>query len=272
MAIIVHKGRAHTDDFLAACVCSHRLGLPIFRQDATDSMLADPNFWVLDQGRRFEPDLHNFDHHQIEEELCSFTMVLDHFYGKGYREYMPSLRYIEIFDSYGPARAAEFAGVKQESLEVTTSLIQTSMIKSFSTVEGLVCEPFLSMMTMMGKEICGQIETLRNLFEVLTDNYAIFDHQGIKVLDTTRCVLPPGYTYDQLPTKIWCKAKGVEPVVILTKDSRKEGAYRMVSINTGAVCFVPNEKAYFTHNSGFLTAFDRYGDYAEILTNHTKKG
>jgi hypothetical protein len=270
MQIIVHDGKAHADDFLAACVCHYKTGGEVFRSAFAESMLRDPNFWVLDQGRRFEPHLHNFDHHQIEEETCAFTMVLDHFYGKDYREYMPNLRYLEIFDSYGPKRAAEFAGIGEDSLELVTSPIHSSLLKAFSKIEGKVGNPFIGLMGQMGQEICEQIEVKKQLFDILSNQSNMIDHEGIPVLDTTGCMMPEGMQHDQLPTKLWSKINGLSPLVILNIDSRGNG-YRMVSINTEALKFLPNEKSSFTHNSGFLTVFSNIEDYHTILLNYTQR-
>ncbi|NBT59040.1 hypothetical protein EBT16_09685 [bacterium] len=267
MKIVVHDGRAHADDFLAACVCRHRLGCPVYRQPFDESMLGDSSVWILDQGRQFDPLLHNFDHHQIEEEICAFTMVLDHFYGKGYREYMPNLRYVEIFDSYGPKKAAEFAGIKEDSLDLITSPIHNSILKAFSKIEGEVGSSFLDLMGQMGEEICGQIEIKEQLMAILTNQATLFSYNGIGVLDTTACVVPEGMGHDQLPTKMWCKKNGLNPEVILNVDSRGNG-YRMVSINTDSLKFIPNEKSTFTHNSGFLTVFHNLMDYQTILSSH----
>lgn len=270
MSIIVHGGRAHADDFLAACVCLHKLDEPVFRQDASSAMLDDQKYWVLDQGRRFEPNLHNFDHHQIEEEVCAFTMVLDYFFGKDYRIFMPNLRFVEIFDSYGPERAAEFIGLKQEDLDKITSPIHTSLLRSFSRISGLVHEPFVSIMRSIGSEICDQIEGNKHMLETLTSDSRIIDYEGLLILDTTNCKPPKGYAHEQLPTKAWCKINNVDPIIILTIDSRQSG-YRMVSINTKTLRFKPNEKCYFTHNSGFLCGFEKYSDYPYILSNYTEK-
>jgi hypothetical protein len=270
MSIIVHSGKAHADDFLAACVCSYKLNKPVFRRPFEQSDLLDPNCWVLDQGGKFEPELHNFDHHHINQEICAFTMALDYFYEQDYRTLLPSLRYVEIFDSFGSERAAEFVGAKQENLEIATSPIHTYLLKSFSKVDGLVGEPFSTIMNLIGKEICEQIENNQRLMDVLSTGASFFEYQGIKILDTTKCQVPEG-TYDLLPTKAWCKQKNVRPVVILTKDSRVENGYRMVSVNTNNLKFEPNEKSHFTHVSGFLCAFSNYSDYAYILTNYSKR-
>jgi hypothetical protein len=268
--IVTHDGKAHADDFLAACVCHHKTGDLVLRSKPTESMLEDPDIWVLDQGLRFEPELRNFDHHQIKEEICAFTMVLDYFYGNGYREYMPNLRYLEIFDSYGPKKAAEYAGVKEDSLDLMTSPIHTSILKAFSQVEGRVEDSFLEIMRRMGEGICNQIEVKEKLLDILSSKAKIIDCGGISVLDTTECVMPEGTQHDHLPTKTWCKLKGLNPTVILNIDSRGNG-YRMVSINTDSLKFLPNEMCSFTHNSGFLTVFPNLSDHQIILSSHVQR-
>jgi hypothetical protein len=268
MRIVVHRGQAHADDFLAACVCHYQTGAPVVRSDPDQEMLDSPDFWVLDQGGRFEPELHNFDHHQLKEEICSLTMVLDYMFGLGYRNSVRGLRFIEIMDSYGLKKAAEFAGVTQESLEIVASPIHSAVLKSFSRFDGAVGDPMIEMMWAVGREICAQITDSQKLLDALTEGYAIMEASGVKVLDVTRCVPPAGYSHDSLPTKIWCKSKGVNPDVILTRDARRGGFYRMVSVNIDSLSFLPNGRSSFTHASGLLTSFENYNDHQEILAKH----
>lgn len=262
--IITHDGRGHQDDFLATAVCIYKLNCAAFRQSFLKEDLEDENTWVLDQGRCFDENFHNFDHHQIEKEICAFTMVLDYFYKNDYRVLMPQLKFIEIFDSYGPKKAAEFLEIKEESLDCISSPIYLAMIKSFSRIQGEIKEPMYSIMKDIGKEICDQIENSTQLLEILEQS-SFFEFNAIKILDTTKCNVGT-YKHDQLPTKIYSKLKKIEPEVILTIDNRQNG-YRMVSINTDSLKFLPNEKSYFTHNSGFLTGFKNYEDYSYILLN-----
>lgn len=269
--IVVHDGRAHADDFLAACVCRHRLSLPVVRSAPQQSMLDDAAFWVLDQGRRFEPHLHNFDHHQLEQEICSFTMVLDHFYGGSYRETWPALRFVEILDSYGPKRAAAFAGVPEDSMEVLYSPIHLSVLSAFSRIQGEVPEYFLELMGFIGHEVCSRIESEAALFASIDASHRIFQRGSTVVLDVCGCTPPLGFSHEHLPTKQWCKFRGHEPEVILTRDPR-QGGFRMVSINTDGLRFREHPKSYFTHNSGFLVGFAEYSDHVVILDEATEKG
>lgn len=268
-SIIVHDGKSHQDDFLAACVCIYKLNAPAFRVKYAEEQLVDPKFWVLDQGRSFDPALHNFDHHQIEEQICSFTMILDHFYGKEYRTYLPQLKFVEIFDSYGPKPAADFAGISVENLDIVSSPIHTAMMRVFSRIAGEIVDPMYSVMKELGKEVCLQIENVELLFKVLGDS-KYFEYEGIKILDTTKCVMPEGMKHDQLPTKTYCKKHDLQPQIILTIDSRQDG-YRLVSINSDDIKFEQNSLSYFTHNSGFLTNFKNYEDYKKILKNNISR-
>jgi hypothetical protein len=273
--ILVHDGKAHTDDFLASCVCLHKIPesklfrLPFVQED----QLKDEKCWVLDFGRDFDTDLHNFDHHQIEEEICSFTMILDYFYGKKYRTYMPQLRFIEIFDSYGPKKAAEFAKINIDDLDVVFSPISQSVLGVFSRISGQVHDPLLTIMKQIGNEVCDQIENTEFLLSIL-DNSNYFEYEKVKILDVTKCSLPQDIISqknirpDCLPTKLYSKIKGIEPDIILTIDSRQSG-FRMVSPNTDVIKFTHCEKAYFTHNSGFLVGFKNLEDYKFILDNYT---
>lgn len=269
MKIIAHDGKAHQDDFLATCVCIYKLNAPAFRAKYQEEQLSDPSCWVLDQGRSFDEELHNFDHHQIEQEICSFTMVLDHFYGKDYRRFLPQLRYVEIFDSYGPSAAAKFAEMPISSTDIVSSPVLTAMMRVFSKIDGEIIDPIYSVMKDMGREICLQIENSELLFKILGDS-KYFEYKDIKILDTTKCNMPEGTKHEQLPTKSYCKEFNLEPEIILTIDNRQKG-FRMVSINTDNIKFVHSDLSYFTHNSGFLTNFQNYEDYKKILSNHINK-
>jgi hypothetical protein len=267
--IVLHDGRAHQDEFLAACVLIYKLGVPAYRRSHTEEDLKDPDTWVLDQGRDFNVELHNFDHHQLEEPICSFTMVLDYFFSEDYRDHMPQLRYVEIFDSYGPNRAAAFAGATVESLETSVSPAYIYLMKAFSKIQGEINDSFYNVMKEIGKEICESIDENEKFLRILEESSIFFEYRKIKILDTTSCVLPEGLKHDKLPTKTYAKLKKIQPDVVLTVDTRQEG-YRMISINSDVLKFRFNDKCHFVHNSGFLVGFKNYDDYEYILKNHTE--
>ena len=262
--IIVHDGKAHTDDFLATCVLLHKLNCRAIRTKANQEHLDDPNCWVIDQGRDFNPDLKNFDHHHMHEEICALTMVLDYYYGKGYRETIPQFRFIEIMDSYGPKAASKFCNVNEEALEIVYNPICSSMIDVFSKVVGELNDPLYSVMKMMGESICQYIENTQKLLNMIGNGVEFVEFKNLSVMNVLNCKLEEGFSIEELPTKKYCKLNKKEADVILTKDSRG-GGYRMVSGNTDKLKFVPSENAYFVHNSGFLVGFKNLDDYKIIL-------
>lgn len=258
--IIVHRGRAHVDDFLASCVCLHKTGLPLFRQDADSHSLDDPRCWVLDQGMRFEPELLNFDHHHIDEEICSLTMVLDHLYGDSYRSHFPQLRYVEIYDSRGSSKAAKFAGAPKESLDLASSLVQQFVLKAFSSVEGEVGDEFLPLMRMVGAEICEKIESTSAIMEILDRNAKIVRFMDMDILDVVSC---EGH---DLPTKAWCSARGLSPTAILARDPRFPGYLRMIAVDRAKIHFRSDPACSFVHQNGFLASFPESEDWRTILS------
>ena len=89
--IVVHGGRSHLDDVMAcAMAMMSKCGVvehatpslmssgpvPIERRDPTADELDDPDVLVMDVGRRHQPELGNFDHHQLERSDCRCSMYL----------------------------------------------------------------------------------------------------------------------------------------------------------------------------------------------------
>jgi len=81
--IVVHPGSAHLDEILAAgLICREHGVMAVFRRVPTDVELDDANVWVVDVGMRHEPDLRNFDHHQLDSDVepeCAMSLVARHF-------------------------------------------------------------------------------------------------------------------------------------------------------------------------------------------------
>lgn len=74
---ITHSGRAHRDDLFAAALAVYHHGMhKVFRRDPTEAELNNPDVLVLDVGRRYEPELNNFDHHQLPKEQLECALSL----------------------------------------------------------------------------------------------------------------------------------------------------------------------------------------------------
>lgn len=267
--IVVHKGQAHADDFLASCVAYAKWQVPVERRDFTDQDLNDNTVIVLDQGREYEPEKGNFDHHQTNDEVCAFTQVMDYLYGKDYRKFMPELKFVEIFDSQGPQKAAKFAKTTEETLEIVNSVVARFVLRAFSQIEGIVPTEYLTVMKDIGKSLIESVEDSKKGWEILENNAKLEQHDDIVVLKTDDCeFVKEGF---HLPTKLWCKKKGYQPNVIFGKNTRG-GGYCLLSINTESLKFLNSPSASFTHATGFLTVFPNKEEYLNILKNYTVKG
>lgn len=78
--IITHDGLAHADEIFTIALILKVLGAVEIerRRLVTEVELNDPSVWVLDQASRYEPALHNFDHHQDKALSATNVLVLDY--------------------------------------------------------------------------------------------------------------------------------------------------------------------------------------------------
>jgi len=81
--IVTHAGQAHSDELIAIALALHIHGpMSIHRREPLESELRDPAIIILDVGMRHEPELNNFDHHQLSPEdppECAYSL-----FAKGY--------------------------------------------------------------------------------------------------------------------------------------------------------------------------------------------
>lgn len=80
--IITHAGVFHADEILAISTIIQFVqpNIPIERKfQVTEDEFSDPSILVLDLGKRLEPSLSNFDHHQNGDIEATNLLVLRHF-------------------------------------------------------------------------------------------------------------------------------------------------------------------------------------------------
>ena len=114
--VVTHGGISHMGDLAAVGLAMHVYGhVPCFRRDPTEAELMDPEVVVLDVGRRHNPLLRNFDHHQLagNSEACAFSLLAEHF---GYAEVLEThtkwYGSMKVLDQQSPFRWARKNGYK----------------------------------------------------------------------------------------------------------------------------------------------------------------
>lgn len=185
--IITHPGGAHRDDMLAVAVI---LGMfpntPVFRGNPTEVQLTDPETWVVDCGKEWNPDRGNFDHHQFgkeEEACCALSLVLRHLgLEEQARKAWKWLGFTETMDSKGPVVAAALVGAPWAGLQQALSPIEHFMLNEFGAIKGEVTGPTLEFLKSFGASLVGGLKDLEVRRQLLAQGVRILQVNGLKVL------------------------------------------------------------------------------------------
>ncbi len=107
--IITHPGSSHFDEVTAISLilAMHpATEFKIERREPAPEELDDPEVWVVDTGKRHQPEKHNFDHHQDMGCSASFVLVAEYF---GLLETMcilPWWHFKDEVDRFGPVKSS----------------------------------------------------------------------------------------------------------------------------------------------------------------------
>lgn len=168
--IITHPGSAHKDDFMSASVLLATLGSAVIeRREATAADLADPNTFVIDVGMAYEPDQHNFDHHQDPTLPCAFHLVMKHL---GYHEAAEIVfgwyGHMSMMDVRGPYKTAEQLGVDTSILFAASSPIDGYILSCFSRLNQVSDQDSLyGLMQDFGRDMIVMIDQKMTRLELL---------------------------------------------------------------------------------------------------------
>ena len=154
---VTHHGQAHRDDLIA---CAILIGgghvSAINRRAATPEELDDPSVVVFDVGGRHEPELGNFDHHQIRADAqpdCALWMLSRHLgYDGVLRELFPWYSVVGVLDAKGPHVFAMSVGASWDKLAGLMGPIDSFFMGEFSRQQ-VVDASTLPWLVAMGKDI-----------------------------------------------------------------------------------------------------------------------
>ena len=262
--IITHPGGAHKDDFLACSVLLSNHPVSIFRRDPTEQELEDPEVAVVDIGHRHDPDLNNFDHHQLprdHEPTCALSLVLQKFeIYEDTKEFCSWLETTEWFDCRGPHDTAEWLGVDREAMAKLNSPLDVTMFQAFAKQkEHHSGEPVWEVMKMMGTDLVQYVTGLRGRINQVAKIEEFWDlGQGedmIKVAFVPRTEPEVEEASGGLAWRIKELGLEEEVVAVVYPDSRG-GGYGMrryddnLALDFSQLSEQPD--VHFTHNRGFI--------------------
>ncbi len=107
--IITHPGSAHFDEVTAiSLILAVRAdtAFKIERREPAPAELDNPDVWVVDTGKRHEPEKRNFDHHQSIDCPVAFVLVADYLGLAETMAVMPWWNFKDEVDRFGPVRSS----------------------------------------------------------------------------------------------------------------------------------------------------------------------
>lgn len=178
--ILTHPGSAHKDEFLACSVLLALHASPIVRREPTPDDLASSSVCVVDVGHAHQPELNNFDHHQLPKETpptCSLSLVLQHLgLYQDARQFCEWLEPAEWFDCRGPETTGKWLGVSRETLTKLNSPIDITLLRRFALAERLEPgSPLWEMMRMIGTDLLEYVQSLRTRLDFIARHAQIWD-------------------------------------------------------------------------------------------------
>lgn len=262
--IITHPGGAHKDDFLACSVLLSNHPVSIFRRDPTEQELEDPEVAVVDIGHQHDPELNNFDHHQLprdHEPTCALSLVLQKLeIYEDTKEFCSWLETTEWFDCRGPHDTAEWLGVDREAMAKLNSPLDVTMFQAFAKQkEHHPGEPVWEVMKMMGTDLVQYVTGLRGRINQVAKIEEFWDlgqsEDMIKVAFVPRTEPEVEEASGGLAWRI--KELGLEEeVVAMVYPDSRGGGYGMrryddnLALDFSQLSEEPD--VHFTHNRGFI--------------------
>ncbi len=183
--IIAHPGSAHKDDFMSVSILLATLGsAEVFRREATSHDLADPNTYVVDVGMDYDPERHNFDHHQDSTLPCAFHLVMRYL---GHHDAAMAVfgwyAHMSMMDVRGPYRTAQYLGVDTSILFASSSPIDGYILSCFSKLKQLTQQDaFYGLMKEFGEDFIEMVGLKIKRLERLKKETQILPVKHLKAL------------------------------------------------------------------------------------------
>ena len=226
---VTHNGGAHRDDALTTCILLALFpDIHIHRRDPVEEEFGMPTTWIYDTGRRIEPLLGNFDHHQMNPKglaTCAFTLVLEHLGLLDVaRRAWSWLEFTEVLDAKGPNAASALCGTTWSQFRQSLSPIEAAVIAEFASDNDYYNgdgKPITSVMRMIGEVLVAQLmafDDRQRLLAAAGHVVSVGPLQVVVVPDTAETRKAPAFGVDE-----WRREVAPNAAVSVTPDDRGPG-------------------------------------------------
>lgn len=285
--IVIHGGRAHRDEFYAVGLALYIFGMrAVYRREPTPEELDDPKVIILDVGRRYEPELMNFDHHQLPRGTmeCALSLLAKNYPVRPDKditfhelwEDAPWYRGVVMQDSLGLKGMATHLGLPKLPEELVSG-IEIFCLQGFASGNEVTPEWLIFADDMVAAKVRTAIEFLNRLEEI-RQNYDLKPFPGGANIFWVPELKP-------FAVNRFIEREKIQNVVVtVTKDPRSGGLclYRM---GVGEQVFdfskfldEKKEKpivddVIFAHGGGYMctvkaeTPFERVSELLEMAAN-----
>lgn len=236
--IITHAGQFHADEILSIALL-RVLGFdaPVERTfTPTEQDLADPQVFVLDVGKRYEPHLGNFDHHQDGSLNATNILVLYHF-----EEDIPGgLRVAaelakRLFRRVSNIDCGRVAPDSNELPEFNT------LIRAFNSLPN----GFNRAVYVATEILDAMLETSRKAVSDEDRWYALEKQGGVAIQHDTNAIL------------CW-KEKAKKEGIYMLVCPNVRGGYSVISRDAAELVIPEDSRQTFRHASGFMATYPDY--------------
>ena len=264
--IVTHPGSAHKDDFMTVCVLLATLGkAEVHRREATVEDIADPDTYVVDVGMHYNPQLHNFDHHQDRSLPCAFHLVMQYL---GYHEAAMLVFgwyvHMSMMDVRGPYKTAKALGVDSSVLFAASSPIDGYILSHFSRLREIHERDFFyPFMKDFGTDMINMIKMKMERLERLKEEAKVVPVGDYKA------IFSPIEDNPKLSMELYLQLLNDPDIVMSITPSNRGSGWELLRledhyfVDFRTVANDPNIR--FVHVNGFIAKTSRLLPLAQVL-------
>jgi hypothetical protein len=240
--IITHPGSAHFDEVTAVSLLlamQSNIDFKIERRQPVTAELDEPAVWVIDIGARFEPEKHNFDHHQSLDCPASFVLLADYFGLLETLSILPWWQFKDNVDRFGPLEASKRFNAGDDL--VNRNPVEDWLVNRFATEP----QAILPLLKSFGNNIIDYARRLKRQIDIWQSSRRLI----VGGVQTLLCETTESFGLNEFR-----RLESNPPDIVISLDSRSQGwrlfRYEGTPVDFSLIAQHPD--IAFAHKTGFL--------------------